>query len=184
MIIEWKRSSWNTANSYKPFRAGGSGPCILSSLMNNNNPNNDLGQFFDGQEKIITALSEIGKSPKIKVHHVNFENERIIISVEGADTSFDGIMSAVNFCRLTERMLIKAVDFDTGEITIEWFPEEQAKYLRIAACGLSGKEIEELKKGRKIHAIKAHRERTGMGLKDSKEAIEKGWADYQSKMGI
>lgn len=37
---------------------------------------------------------------------------------------------------------------------------------------LEGRVLEEMRQGRKISAIKLHREATGMGLKESKEAVE------------
>ena len=151
------------------------------SNNNNNNPNNDLNQFSDGQEGMIEALAEIGKTDRVQVRHANFESKQIIISIEGEDTSFDGVMSAVNFCRMTDRMMVRAVDFDTGEITIEWL-ESNEKKLELV-CGLSKKEIDYMQAGRTIWAIKAHRERTGQGLADSKNAVENGWKIIKYNLG-
>lgn len=137
-------------------------------------PNNDLRMFFDGQEALVKQLAELGEHNRVNIRYVDFVTEDIIISIEGTDQSFDGIMQAINFCRMTDRMLIKSVDFDTGEIKIKWLQDPLSK---IWACGLTEEEVTFLQKNKKIMAIKKVRERTGCGLADAKRLVEKAAED-------
>lgn len=139
---------------------------------------NDLNLFFSGHEKMVTQLEEVGAHERVHVRYANFEKGTIVISIEGADKTFKGMMDAVNFCRMTERMLIREVDFDRGEITIEWLEQGASKFW---AVGLTDEEVDMLRHGKKINAIKSVRERTPMGLADAKNFVEDAMVTLRQK---
>lgn len=66
---------------------------------------------------------------------------------------------------------ILAVDFSTGNINVRIPAAKNGN----GGNGLTEQEIGLCRQGRKIDAIKAVRERTGMGLADAKEFVERNY---------
>lgn len=119
---------------------------------------------------MIHDLQEIAKINSLVIKHANFETGDIIVTVDGNATTFEGVMQSLRFIDMVDRMALQAVDFDTGEITVRWFPQGVTKVY--ANLGVSKIEIDLIKQGKKINAIKEVRQRTGMGLADAKNVVE------------
>jgi len=135
---------------------------------------NKLKQFSAHDAEILKSLLEIGRVKEITVHHVDFGNGDLIISIASMDKNFDGVLDSIMFCALNKRMRINSVDFDTGEIKIQWLP-----YMPF---GLTKEEIDLVKQRKTILALKAIRTRTGMDLKEAKKLLEKHWDTLQQKV--
>lgn len=119
---------------------------------------------------MIHDLQEIAKIDSLSIKHANFETGDIIVTVDGNATTFEGVMQSLRFIDMVDRMALQAVDFDTGEITVRWFPQGVTKVY--ANLGVSKLEIDLIKQGKKINAITEVRQRTGMGLADAKNVVE------------
>lgn len=115
----------------------------------------------------IVAVSEV---EGVEVRHADFNSGHVIVALKGQEMSFEGVVRSMRFIDLHDKMAIQKVDFETGEITVTWHPQGVEKvYMNL---NVSKEEVEFLKLGKKINAIKECRRRTGLGLADAKRLIE------------
>lgn len=124
---------------------------------------------------IVHDLREISKIEGLVIKRADFETGDIVVVVTKNDTSFAGVMSSIMFIDMVDKTGIQAVDFETGEITIKWYPDGVTKVY--ANLNITKGEIELLKQNKKINAIKDVRLRTGLGLADAKTLVES--AEYE-----
>lgn len=134
--------------------------------------------LFAHQAEMIEKINKIGNIPQIKIISADFDNDRITVMTEalynkklvGLQPTFEEVMASVEFFRISENFSIKHVNFLTGEILTQWFENENQK---IVFGELTQEELDLLSKNQKINAIKKVRERTGLGLLDAKNMVEK-----------
>jgi ribosomal protein L7/L12 len=120
---------------------------------------------------MIKRLEYLEKNPKIKVLHANFKTEEIIVSVGDKAGSYKDMMARIKFVELAERLEVIKVDFESGEITINVLDHDKNEILTPG-------EMDEVKRGRPIVAIKSVRQRTNAGLKDAKDIVD----EYREKI--
>lgn len=120
---------------------------------------------------MITSLEEIAEHKELSIHAANFETGEITVKVKNTDSSsFHGMMKSVKFIDIIDRMSILFVNFESGEITVRWHDQD---VLKVAGkYNITKDVIESVKNGRKVQAIKFHRENTGLGLVQAKEQVE------------
>ena len=130
---------------------------------------------------VLADLRDISEIDRVKIKHADFNTGCIIVTIDGEDISFEGVMRSLRFVDLLEKMEVQAVDFETGEITVRWHPKGAPKMY--AHLNISQAEIDSIKAGNKIYAIKLARARTGLGLADAKKLIEDA-ADELRRRGL
>lgn len=133
--------------------------------------NKDADGALINTHPMIKELEEISKIPGIEVKYVNFETGKITVSVKNQAKTFQGVMDSLKFVSMVERMSIHAVDFESGNIVVEWHPQGLTFF---PGGNLTAEEIKSLKAGKKIQAIKDIRQRTGLGLAESKKIADDG----------
>lgn len=165
------------------------GTVVKSVVVGSSLSDDQKGQAMDNNSELkgvfkhpfIDDILELSKIERLTIRHADFVTGNVIIAVEGQQDSFNGILDSVRFVDMHDKMAIQSVDFETGEITVRWHPDGVEKlYFNM---NVSKEEVEELKRGRKIDAIKACRRRTGMGLADAKSLIESA-QDELRKRGV
>lgn len=121
---------------------------------------------------IIHDLHEISKIERLEIKHVDFETGNIVVSVKEAPfpVTFDSVMQSIKFVDMIEQVALQTVDFETGRITIRWYPQGTTSVL--GNLNISKEELNFLKAGKKVEAIKATRNRTGLGLVEAKNLVE------------
>ena len=79
-------------------------------------------------------------------------------------------MKSLEFIDMIDKVSIHAVDFKTGEITIEWHPAGMQKVM--SKLNITQDELKLIRKGKSIEAIKAVRNRTNQPLSSAKEIVD------------
>jgi len=138
---------------------------------------NNKTRLFDDPSNMIEKINKIGNIPQIKIVSVDFVSQQILVMTEalynkkilGLPPSFKDVMESVEFLRISDNFAIRHVNFLTGEILTEWYENSDNK---LVLADMTQKEIDLLRNGQKIMAIKAVRERTGLGLADAKHMTD------------
>lgn len=128
---------------------------------------------------VMRDLEEISGIPGLVVNHVDFVTGDVVVSVVGNDTSFEGVLASLRFVDMVDRMVLQRADFKTGEITVRWFAQGATKLY--ANLNITKEEIDFIKKGQKIEAIKSVRSRTSLGLADAKNLVEEVTEELRKK---
>lgn len=126
---------------------------------------------------MVKKLEHLGQQDKIKVLHADFETGDVTITFnEPCEINFDSVMDRIKFVEMSPRLKVRHVDFEQGYLTVVVLDADKD-------CGLTSEEIDHLKRGKIIAAIKSVRARTGWGLADAKRHTEDA-RDKLIKQGV
>lgn len=114
---------------------------------------------------MVDRLEHLAQMKEIKVLHADFTTEEVTITFSEPCTSFQDMISRIKFCEMSPRLIVRKANFETGQVTVVIKDTDKTG-------DLSREEIEALRAGRKIEAIKLYRVRKGVGLADAKNHIE------------